>query len=521
MSRFSFLRFGLLSSLLVGGAAMGADLLQLHTRARQRVAPDSQDYQVVERLVQCDPSKTAIIICDMWDKHWCKGATARVAEMAPRMNQVIKEARRRGVLIIHAPSETMGFYADCPQRKRAQQAPKAQSPVDPDKWRALSAAKEGPLPIDDSDGGCDDQPQCAQGNPWRRQIAVLEIMPEDVISDRGDEVFNVLQQLGIENVIIMGVHTNMCVLGRSFAIRQMVGLGKNVLLMRDLTDTMYNSRRRPYVSHFAGTDLVIEHIEKHWCPTITSADFLGGEPFRFKDDVRPRVVFLIGEPEYNTKTTLPEFAQKELAWRGLRCTVVQVSDKDPNDFAGLEAVGSADLLFVSVRRRAPLKAQMEFIRNHLSAGKPLIGIRTASHAFDTKAPDDRHATWNHFDLEVLGANYQGHYNNTPSGGRPTLVAILPEAAKHPILTGLRPEGFQSTATLYRSRNLAPSVTPLLTGSIQGGQEREPVAWVNTAQGRRVFYTSLGGPEDFQLPAFRRLLLNAVLWALKRPIPPVQ
>jgi type 1 glutamine amidotransferase len=301
----------------------------------------------------------------------------------------------------------------------------------------------------------------------------------------------------------------------------MAGLGKNVLLMRDMTDTMYNSRRRPYVSHFAGTGLVIEHIEKHWCPTITSADLLGGEPFRFKDDVPPHLVFLIGESEYNTKTTLPEFAQKELAWRGLRCTIVHAGDKDPNDFAGLEAIKNADLLFVSVRRRSPLKAQIEFIRNHLNAGKPLIGIRTASHAFDTKAPDEQHAAWSHFDEEVLGANYQGHYNNTPASGRLTLVAMVSVAAKHPVLTGLPAEGFQSASTLYRSANLAPSVTALLMGTIQGGQEREPVAWVNTAQGRRVFYTSLGGPDDFQVPAFRRLLLNAVLWALERPVPPAQ
>jgi hypothetical protein len=80
----------------------------------------------------------------------------------------------------------------------------------------------------------------------------------------------------------------MCVLGRPFSIRQMVSLGKSVLLMRDMTDTMYNSRKRPFVSHFAGTDLVVEHIERYWCPSITSADFLGGAPFRFKGDTRPR-----------------------------------------------------------------------------------------------------------------------------------------------------------------------------------------------------------------------------------------
>lgn len=259
----------------------------LHTRSRAEVVPGGGKHQVVEKNVEWDPKSTAIIICDMWDRHWCKGATERVGELAPRMNEVIKEARRRGVLIIHAPSDTMKFYADHPQRKRAQQAPRATPAHDVSRWRSLVQEKEGPLPIDDSDGGCDDFPACPGGSPWKRQIAALGIEPEDFISDSGAEIYNVLEERGIKNVIVMGVHTNMCVLGRPFSIRQMVSLKKNVVLMRDMTDTMYNSRRRPHVSHFEGTDLVVEHIEKHWCPTITSADFLGGKPFRFSKDPRP------------------------------------------------------------------------------------------------------------------------------------------------------------------------------------------------------------------------------------------
>ncbi len=64
----------------------------------------------------------------------------------------------------------------------------------------------------------------------------------------------------------------MCVLGRPFGIRQLRKLGMNVVLVRDLTDAMYNPRRAPYVSHARGTELVVEHIEKHWCPSIVSDD---------------------------------------------------------------------------------------------------------------------------------------------------------------------------------------------------------------------------------------------------------
>lgn len=260
----------------------GEHTLALHLRLREERPKASGKFVLVEREARWDGRKTAILVCDMWDKHWCKGATARVAEMAPRMNEVLVAARKKGVLVILCPSGTMQAYKDTPQRKLAQQAPPVEPKVPLIQWCHLDRSREPPLPIDDSDGGCDDQPPCPTGSPWRKQIDTLKIEPGDAITDSA-EAYYLIQQRGIDNVILMGVHTNMCVLGRPFGIRQMVYQGKNVVLMRDMTDTMYNSRREPKVSHFRGTELVIEHIEKYWCPTITSCDFLGGQPFRFKD----------------------------------------------------------------------------------------------------------------------------------------------------------------------------------------------------------------------------------------------
>jgi nicotinamidase-related amidase/type 1 glutamine amidotransferase len=493
--------------------------LTFHARSCVLIAGTTNQFEPVEKLVRWEPKQTAIIICDMWDRHWCKGATERVAEMAPRMNEVVKEARRRGVLIIHAPSDTMKFYADWPQRHRARQAPKATPPRDLSTWQSLNRAKEPPLPIDDSDGGCDDVPQCPGGSPWKRQIDTIEIAPDDAISDRGDEVFNLLQQGGRENVLIMGVHENMCVLGRSFSIRQMVGLGKNVLLMRDMTDTMYNSRKRPFVSHFVGTDLVAEHIEKYWCPTVTSADLLGGAPFHFKNDRRWRIAFVIGETEYHTWETLPEFAERELAPRGFVCDFITAPAGGGNEFAGWEKLGEADLVFVSVRRRTPELAMLAALRKHIDSGKPLVGIRTASHAFAAQPPDAQHGAWNRFDRDVLGAQYEGHYANQLG----PQVRPAREGAGHPILTGLGAAGFRSPHSLYRSRNLAEETVVLLNGSIEvdGREVTEPVAWINTHAQRRVFYTSLGGPDDFKNPVFRRLLLNGVLWSVQQPVTPLQ
>lgn len=223
-------------------------------------------------------AETAIIICDMWDNHTCKGAASRVAEMAPKVDAFVSEARTRGVLVVHAPSDVMNFYQGTPQRIRAQTAPTVSPPVSI-RSRELMPDRESPLPIDDSDW-CDCRPKCdiqaarANGWPWKRQIATIRILPEDAVSDQGQEIYNLFEQRGIKNVIICGVHTNICVLKRSFGIRQMVLLGKNVALARDLTDCLYDPAKRPFTTHDNGTALLVQHIEKFWCPSLTSTDLV-------------------------------------------------------------------------------------------------------------------------------------------------------------------------------------------------------------------------------------------------------
>ncbi len=503
--------------LAIGGFA--AEPFKMTTRSRIQVSQGSGEWQTVEKIAQWDPTRTAVVICDMWDKHHCPDATERVGEMAPRMNEVLKAARRQGMLIIHCPSDTMGFYENHPGRKLAQAAPKVQTKVPLQGWCFLNGVKEPALPIDDSDGGCDGCPECPGYRAWTRQHPALEIMDGDAITDSA-EAFYLMRQRGITNVIVMGVHVNMCVLGRPFAIRQMVAQGQNVLLMRDLTDSMYNHRMSPFVSHFRGTEMVVEHIEKYWCPSITSASFLGGAPFRFQGDIKKQIVMIIGENEYHTWETLPKFARKELEWQGYEVAYVLAppTEGDPN-FTNHEAIKRADLILVSARRRTPPKAMMELLRAHLEAAKPLIGIRTASHAFDATPKTEEYAAWAKFDVEVLGAHYGGHYGNKPPAAPHTFVELVTSNASHIVLTGVKPAEFRVTSHLYKNGQLADNCVPLLQGRVEGKDAVEPVAWVNTAKNRRVFYTSLGNPDDFQLPAFRRLLLNAILWCLHDPVPP--
>ena len=492
--------------------------LQLPTRAQSETAKGNGIWQTTDGTATWDAKKTAIVVCDMWDRHTCEGATRRVAEMAPRMNEVVKLARERGAFIIHCPSDTMKFYEGTPQRKLAQSATKVETTIPLQRWCSLDKTKEAPLPIDDSDGGCDTAAPWPKGAPypWTRQIATIEIKAGDAVTDSA-EAYYLMRERGITNVIVMGVHLNMCVLGRPFSIRQMVAQGQNVLLVRDLTDTMYNPQRSPYVPHPVGTDLMIGHVERYWCPTISSVAFLGGNEFRFTEDKRPHVVVLIGEDEYKTWETLPAFAKENLAWRGLRVSVIQRDASDKNRFPGLnEVLRDADVLLVSLRRRALPKEQLDAVRAHLNAGKPLIGIRTASHGFAPRGKEaEKGDSWNTFDPDVLGGNYVGHHGHGPK----TSIKAAAGAEADALLTGVDLNRLVGNGSLYQVSPLKESAKPLLIGSIEG-KPAEPIAWTHSfgEKKARVFYTSLGHVEDFANPNFRRLMLNSILWSIGQPIP---
>ena len=240
--------------------AAAADL-HLDLRSRVELYKGSGDWQEVHLPKTLPATRTAIVVCDMWDNHWCKGATRRVAVLADKMDPVLDHARQLGVLIIHAPSETMEFYKDSPQRQLMLSLAKTDPP-------APLSLTDPPLPIDDKQGGCDTPDSFYKA--WTRENARLHIAPNDAVSDKGTEIYSLLKLRGIENLLVMGVHTNMCILNRTFAIKQMTKWGIHCVLVRDLTDSMYDPKARPFVSHNEGTELVIEHIEKYWCPTTLS-----------------------------------------------------------------------------------------------------------------------------------------------------------------------------------------------------------------------------------------------------------
>lgn len=236
----------------------------------QRLTVDDHGHAVwrTESTVREWPvAETALLACDVWDRHWSRGAMERVGAMVSRMNQVIQVARLRGVQIVHAPSDTMAFYQDAPARKRALAVRLVDAPAPIDH-------EDPPLPIDDSDGGSDtgEKPWY---RAWTRQHPGIEIdQGRDLIADDGHVIYSFFRERGIDRLLMLGVHTNMCVLDRTFGIKQMVRWGVEVALVRDLTDAMYNPAMRPYVSHAEGTTMVVEYIEKFWCPTLASLDLL-------------------------------------------------------------------------------------------------------------------------------------------------------------------------------------------------------------------------------------------------------
>lgn len=216
---------------------------------------------------------------------------------------------------------------------------------------------------------------------------------------------------------------------------------------------------------------------------------------------RPTIVLIAGEYEYQSTNSLPAFKKFLETRYPLQC--IYLERTQGQSIPGLEALDKADLAILFIRRMTLSEDELSRIRKYAQSGKPLIGIRTASHAFEN---------WKEFDHEVLGGNYHNHYGNKFAA----TARINPEQAQHPILKGVAKE-FITGGSLYKTSPLATNTTVLLIGSIPD-QSPEPVAWTHHYKGARVFYTSLGHPKDFEDSSFRRMLVNAIFWTLDKPIP---
>ncbi len=217
----------------------------------------------------------------------------------------------------------------------------------------------------------------------------------------------------------------------------------------------------------------------------------------------PTIVLISGEYEYKSAETLPGLKTRLETALGAKCIYLQRKPgTNVHDIPGLEALDTADLAIFYIRRMVLPEDQIARVKQYAASGKPIIGLRTASHAFEN---------WKEWDREVLGGNYQNHHNNKLA----TTIRVLPEAAAHPILKGVAKE-FASPGSLYRNSPLPPGSKVLLMGAVEG-KPAEPVAWTHRYHSTSVFYTSLGHPDEFGTENFDRLLLNAIQWTLAQPV----
>ncbi len=465
-----------------------------------------------------DASQTAVVIVDMWDRHWCKTYTERVGNMVPRMNRTLDAARKLGIQVVHAPSDVLEHYVDSPQR-RAMQAIPAHPLGEP-------VAFDPPGPPGGRDCcECGPQRPCTSHKAWTRQHPELRIAADDLIADcnNGRELWNVCRQRGLDTLLYMGVASNMCVIHRSCGIFNMKRHGLRAIVVGDLVEAITangcDPASRQIDKNFTpakGSALIQRYLERHVAPSIESRQLIaaaGLDPHA--RDSRPHIVFVIAEREYDTQKTLPAFAGKYLK-RDFRCTFLHANAEDPNDVPGLEALYDADLLVLSMRRRALPVVQMDHLERYLRSGKPIVALRVSIVPFQVASAPPGHVIWSAFDQEVLGCHYHGYDGQSRQVGCD--VCVLPEAAGHPILNGVEPARFHSPMWIYKQRPLAETVTALMAGRWSPQSPQEPAAWTNTYQGGKVFYTTLGHPGDFEIPQVNRLLCNAIHWTLGRPVP---
>jgi type 1 glutamine amidotransferase len=257
------------------------------------------------------------------------------------------------------------------------------------------------------------------------------------------------------------------------------------------------------------------------------------------------IVLVSGDEEYRSEETLPQLGRILARRHGFTCTVLfaidpKTGDIDPNrndNIPGLEALDKADLMVIFTRFRKLPDAQMKHISDYVDSGRPIVGLRTATHAFLNSESKlyghyaDGSAKWDGgFGRQVLGEKWISHHGN--HGSESTRGIFAPGAAGHPILRGIKDGDIWGPTDVYGVRLPLPGDSKaLVLGEVLAGMKPDakpvegkkndpmmPVAWVKTYKGQegktgRVFTTTMGASTDFENEGVRRLLVNACFWAV--------
>jgi type 1 glutamine amidotransferase len=251
------------------------------------------------------------------------------------------------------------------------------------------------------------------------------------------------------------------------------------------------------------------------------------------------IVLVSGDEEYRSEQVLPQLAAILSQRHGFHCTVLFAIDpKDgtirpdlTTNIPGLEALDTADLMVLFTRFRDLPDAQMKHIVDYVDAGKPIVAMRTATHAFDIKSsPTYRQWSWNSkewdggFGRQVLGETWIAHHGKHKV--QSTRAVFAAGQAGHPVLRGIQSGEIWVPTDVYKARlPMADGTVPLLLGQVLEGMKPTdapapgavndpmmPIAWTKSYKGGRIFTTTMGSAEDLLNEAFRRLLVNACYWA---------
>lgn len=219
-----------------------------------------------------------------------------------------------------------------------------------------------------------------------------------------------------------------------------------------------------------------------------------------------QVTFIIAEDEYKASESLPAFSQTHLAKSdGFKTTFLYQDGENKYSIPGMEKLSEADLVVMYVRRRSLPEKDMQHFRDYLASGKPLLALRTSSHAWDTRGRGPANqAEWKTFDPEVLGGNYHGHHGNEIE----SRISVVPGMEKHPILAGVNIASLVGKGSLYKAAPLEVQAQVLLIGTIPN-QPAEPILWHHRYGQSHIVYTSLGHVGDFAQKDFKRLLRNTI------------
>lgn len=258
------------------------------------------------------------------------------------------------------------------------------------------------------------------------------------------------------------------------------------------------------------------------------------------------IVLVSGDEEYRSEESLPQLAKILSQRHGFRCTVLFAIDpKDgtinpeiKNNIPGLEVLAKADLMVLFTRMRDLPDEQMKHIVAYVDSGRPIVGMRTATHAFDLKSSKTYAAySWQTgkdwpggFGKQILGETWVNHWGH--HGSESTRGIVAAEQKDHPILKGIKDGDIWGPTDVYEVHLPLPGdSTPLVLGQVLKGMKSDdpplkgkkndpmmPVAWTKTytsASGKvgRVFTTTMGASQDLESEGLRRLLVNAAYWTV--------